>query len=239
MNGFANIVLLMLFVSGAAAVSDPAMIESVYATRDIPLHLDPASNFWRASRPVYMEKDSFGKIVSRYRTEVRTRWTTKNLYFLFVCPYEELHLKPAPNTQKETNKLWNWDVAEVFIGSDFANINRYKEFEVSPKGEWVDLDIDLSKPHHEDGWLWSSGFEVKARIDESTHTWYGAMRIPLAAIDPRPPTAGNAMRINLFRSQGPPPHPQAVTWQPPMKESFHVPEHFGLIRLVEEPAEKE
>src|SRR5215472_2888248 len=123
MNGFANIVLLMLFVSGAAAVSDPAMIESVYATRDIPLHLDPASNFWRASRPVYMEKDSFGKIVSRYRTEVRTRWTTKNLYFLFVCPYEELHLKPAPNTQKETNKLWNWDVAEVFIGSDFANIN--------------------------------------------------------------------------------------------------------------------
>ena len=56
-----------------------------------------------------------------YRTEVRTRWTKNNLYFLFVCPYEELHLKPAPNTQKETNELWNWDVAEVFVGSDFKN----------------------------------------------------------------------------------------------------------------------
>jgi hypothetical protein len=65
------------------------------------------------------------------------------------------------------------------------------------------------------------------------------MRIPLAAIDARLPAVGNTMRINLFRSQGPPSHQQAVTWQPPLKESFHVPERFGLIRLVEKPAEKE
>ena len=165
MNGFANIVLLMLFVSGMAAGSDHAVIESVHATQGVPLDPDPTSAFWRASRPVYMERDGFGKIVPHYRTEVRTRWTKNNLYFLFVCPYVELHLKPVPNTQKETNELWNWDVAEVFLGSDFTNIKRYKEFEVSPQGEWVDLDIDLSKPHHEDGWLWNSGFEHVTRID--------------------------------------------------------------------------
>ena len=159
MNGFANIVLLMLFVSGVAGGSDQAVIESVHATEDVPLHLDPASEFWGASRPVYMEKDKFGKVIPRYRTEIRTRWTKSNLYFLFVCPYEELYLKPAPNTQKETNELWNWDVAEVFVGSDFTNIKRYKEFEISPQGEWVDLDIDLGKPHHEDGWTWNSGLD--------------------------------------------------------------------------------
>jgi Carbohydrate family 9 binding domain-like len=239
MNGFANILLLMLLVSSRAAASEHAVIESVHATQDVPLNLDPTSAFWRASRPVYMEKDTLGKIVPRYRTEVRTRWTKKNLYFLFVCPYEELYLKPAPNTQKETNELWNWDVAEVFVGSDFTNIKRYKEFEISPQGEWVDLDIDLSKPHHEDGWTWNSEFEVKARIDEITHTWYGVMRIPLAAIDARPPVVGSTMRINLFRSQGPPSRQQAVTWQAPMSDSFHVPELFGLIRLVEKLADKE
>lgn len=233
MNGFANIVLLMLFVSSMAGSPKQSVIESVRANRDVPLDLNPTSEFWRASHPAYMEKDGFGKIVSRYRTEVRTRWTKNNLYFLFVCPYEELHLKPAPNTQKETNELWNWDVAEAFIGSDFKNFKRYKEFEVSPQAEWIDLDIDLSKPHHEDGWSWNSGFEVKARINERTHTWYGAMRIPMAAIEAHPPVAGNTMRINLFRSQGPPSHRQAVTWQPPMKDSFHVPERFGLIQLVE------
>jgi hypothetical protein len=237
MNGYANIVRLLLFLSSVAAGSDPAVIESVHASQDVALDLDSTSAFWRASHLVYVEKDSFGEIVPRYRTEVRTRWTKNNLYFLFTCPYEELHLKPSPNTQTETNELWNWDVAEVFVGSDFANIRRYKEFEISPQGEWVDLDINLNKPNHEDGWTWNSGFEVKARIDEATHTWYGAMRIPFAAIDPRSPVGGYTMRINLFRSQGP--HQQAVTWQAPMKDSFHVPERFGLIRLAGAAAEKE
>jgi len=234
MNGFAKLLFLFpVIASGMVAPADRAVIESERTEQDAPLGLDPSSPFWKVSQPVYMEKDSFGKTVPSYRTEVRTRWTKNNLYFLFICPYEELYLKPSPDTQKETNELWNWDVAEVFIGSDFSNIKLYKEFEVSPQGEWIDLDIDLRKPHHEDGWTWNSGFEVKARIDPATHTWYGAMRIPMASIDARPAAAGNTMRINLFRSQGPPSHRQEITWQPPMKDSFHVPERFGLIRLVE------
>ena len=64
MNGFANILLLMLFVSDVAKGSDHAVIESVHATQDVSLDLDLTSAFWRASRPVYMEKDGFGKIVS-------------------------------------------------------------------------------------------------------------------------------------------------------------------------------
>ncbi len=103
---------------------------------------------------------------------------------------------------------------------------------MSPQGEWIDLDIDLSKPHHEDGWTWNSGFTVMARIDPSTHTWYGAMRIPLAAVDQRPAVEGNTLRINFFRTEGPPARQLAVTWQPPMNDTFHTPQHFGLIRLV-------
>jgi hypothetical protein len=73
-----------------------------------------------------MDKDSFGKAFRGYRTEVRTRWTKDNLYFLFTCRYEQLHLKPNPNTntRQETNELWNWDVAEAFIGSNFPDIQR-------------------------------------------------------------------------------------------------------------------
>jgi hypothetical protein len=232
MNGFAKLLFLLPVIAfGLVVPADQPVVECVKAEQDSPLELDPASPFWSASRPVYMEKDSFGKTVPHYRTEVRTRWTKNNLYFLFICPYEELHLKASPRTDTETYELWNWDVAEVFIGSDFSNIKRYKEFEMSPQGEWIDLDIDLSKPHHEEGWTWNSGFEVKAYIDRAKHTWYGAMRIPMVAIDQQPAVAGNTMRINLFRSQGPPPHRQAVTWQAPMSDTFHVPERFGLMRL--------
>jgi Carbohydrate family 9 binding domain-like len=231
-NGFVEVLLLSLIVSSVAVGADHPTIDSVQAMDDVPLDLDPAAPFWREASPVYMERDNLGKIVPGYRTAVRTRWTNNNLYFLFVCPFQELHLKPSPTTEKETNELWNWDVAEVFIGSSLADIKRYKEFEVSPQGEWIDLDIDLHKPHHEEGWTWSSGVEVSARIDQAAHIWYGAMRIPFGAIDTRPAMPGNMLRINLFRSQGPPPQ-QAITWQPPMSSTFHVPERFGLIRLVE------
>ena len=81
-------------------------------------------------------------------------------------------MKPSPDSVHETNQLWNWDVAETFIGSDFHNIKHYREFELSPQGEWLDLDINLEKPHHEDGWTWNSGFQVSARIDNANHIWY-------------------------------------------------------------------
>jgi len=232
MNGFAKNLLLALLLSTAALAAEPALIESLRSKQDLSLSLEPSSKFWSTGSRISMDSDPHGKVVPGYRTEVRTRWTSKNLYFLFVCPYEQLNLKPSPNTLQETNELWNWDVAEVFLGSDFTDIQRYKEFEVSPQGEWVDLDIDLHKPHHEEGWTWNSGFAVLARIDSATHTWYGAMRIPWKAIDSRPPAAGNALRINLFRSQGPASDHHEVTWQAPMSTTFHTPERFGLIRLV-------
>ena len=232
MNGFTSVVLMMLILSAVPRFHREAVMECVRADQEVPLTLDLASPFWSGARVVTVEKDRFGKTVPRFRATVRTRWTQQSVYFLFVSPYDELHLKPNPTTQKETNELWNWDVAEVFIGSDFTDLQRYKEFEVSPQGEWVDLDINLHIPHHEDGWKWNSGFETAARIDEARHTWSAAMRIPFSAIDPRVPAAGNTLRINLFLSQGAPANHHELAWQAPMKETFHVPERFGLIRLV-------
>jgi hypothetical protein len=231
MNGFAR-TLVVIFLGVPTLVAGQAVFESTFANQDASLQLDPALSFWSAARPVFMEKDSFGKAAPRYRTEVRSRWTKDNLYFLFSCPYEQLHLKHEPNTRQETNQLWNWDVAEVFVGSDFADIYHYKEFEVSPQGEWIDLDVNLHNPHHEDGWTWNSGFEAAASIDQQKHIWYAAMRIPMTAIDNRPPVAGNTLRLNLFRSQGPPEHRHEITWQPPMSKTFHIPENFGLLKLI-------
>lgn len=231
MKGFLPILALLITSASSAFAGDP-IIQSTWADADLPLDTNPASRFWSGSLPFYMDADAHGKPDPKYRTEIRTRWTKENLYFLFVCPYEELNLKPNPSTSSETNELWNWDVAEVFIGSDFNDIQRYKEFEISPRGEWVDLDIDLNKPHHEGGWTWNSGFVVSARIDKAARVWYGAMKIPYSAIDTRPAAAGNVLRINLFRSQGPASARHQIAWQAPMSDSFHVPARFGLLKLV-------
>jgi hypothetical protein len=219
----------MLYSTIAA---DNKVASSTAATEDIALETNPVTPFWNQAVPEYAERGKNGELLPDYRTEIRSRWTAKNLYLLFSCPYEELFLHPNPSTTAETNKLWNWDVAEVFIGSDFKNIRRYKEFELSPQGEWLDLDIDLTTPHHEDGWTWNSGFQVAARIDKQRKIWYGAMKIPWTALDDAPPSIGKTLRVNFFRSQGPPSNRKEMAWQPTMSETFHVPERFGLLRLV-------
>jgi hypothetical protein len=141
-----------------------------------------------------------------------------------------LNLKPNPNPSAETPQLWNWEVAEAFIGSDFDRIGRYKEFQVSPQSEWVDLEIDRDNPQGQQGMAWNSGYSVKGRIDAAAKIWYGAMRIPFAAIDARPPQPGRELRIGLFRIAGV--NPKAFyAWRPPNQTNFHVPQAFGTLRL--------
>lgn len=226
--------LLLIGSSIHAGTGDSSTFKSEYAAHDVVLDTDTQSAFWRGATSVYADVDNWGHRVNAYRTKIESRWTINNLYLLFECPYEELYLKPSPDAAKETYGLWNWDVAELFIGSDFHNIRRYKEFEVSPQAEWIDLDINLDHPDHTGGWTWNSGFQVAARIDPQTKVWYGAMRIPFTALDSRPPVPGRTFRANLFRGQGPPDRHKSIAWMAPMGETFHAPEKFGLITLVKD-----
>jgi hypothetical protein len=209
-----------------------ALMESLYAERDPLLNTDPGAEFWQASRPVYVQLDARGRALPQFRTAVRSRWTRNHIYFLFVSPYQQLYVNPTPDTVHETYQLWDWDVVEVFIGSDFHNIRHYKEFEVSPQNEWIDLNIDLNQPHHEQGWLWNSGFEHTTRIDADKHLWYAALRIPFTALAVPAPNPSTSFRLNLFRTEGPPQQQKQIMWQPTMSTTFHVPERFGLLRLV-------
>ena len=121
---------------------------------------------------------------------------------------------------------------ELFIGSNFENTRRYKEFDASPQGEWIDLDVDLNMADNTIGWVWRSGCEVSARIEPKANIWYAAMRIPFSDIDQNAPGYGTRFRLNLFRCQGPPDDRCLVAWRSPMQASFHVPERFGLLTLV-------
>jgi hypothetical protein len=216
-------------VPHVAAGDDPKVAVSYLAKADFALTADPNAAAWKAIPGVIADKGRRGEAVANHRTEIRSQWTPKNLYLLFVCPYEQLNLKPNPSTTLETNKLWEWDVAEVFIGTELDNIKHYTEFQVSPQGEWVDLDIDRKAGKNDV--KWDSGFEVKARIDADKKVWFGAMRIPLAKIDRREPKDGLEMRINFYRIQGPGPARKFINWQPVNNDSFHTPEAFGRLRL--------
>jgi len=209
----------------------PATIVAAEAKKDVELNLDPSSSFWKSAQPVFITGDTMGK-PAPYRTEVRARWTKKNLYLLYVAPFDTLNLKPDPDPVNETNRLWNWDVVEAFIGSDYQNIRQYKELEVSPQAEWVDLDIDLDKKGNRDAIKWNSGFKVAAHIDQQKKVWYATMKIPFSPLSSTAPAAGQRLRIGLFRCAATEPNRLILSWQPTMSKTFHSPEHFGSLLLT-------
>jgi hypothetical protein len=226
--------LVTLFVSlvlFAAPPDDPAaVLESGYSPSDIPLDPTPTREEWKDAPRVFARVDRAGQPIAGPPTEIRSRWTPEHLYLLYICPYTELNLKPDPVLTAETPGLWNWDVAEAFIGSDYEHIGRYMEFQVSPQSEWVDLEIDRDNPKEQQGARWNSGYQVKGRIDEQARVWYGMMRIPFSAIDGRPPEKGRELRIGLFRISGTNPR-QRHTWRATDGTTFHVPKAFGTLRL--------
>jgi len=223
----------LLALSLGLEAQEEGVFHASRLVQDQALNTDPHSQLWRDAPAMFFDRGADGKVVPGHRTEVRARWTPEALYFLFTCPYAALYSKPSPDTVGETNGLWDWDVAEIFIGADFEHIYRYREFEVSPHNEWIDLDIDSRKLNADEQLKWDSGFTHATRIEEARKVWYAAMRIPLKSITDKPAAKGLEFRVNLFRMQGPPPKRHALSWRPSGKATFHVPEAFGRMVLVE------
>ncbi len=233
MNNFriVSLTLLLLLPSLSSYSQTKGVIVSKRAKSDFTLTTDPNSPSWKAVAGVVTDSGRRGEPVPNHRTEIRSVWTPQNLYLLFICQYEELNLKANPSTTTETNKLWEWDVAEAFIGTDFNDIKHYTEYQVSPQGEWVDLDIDRKPSPAKHDVDWNSGYEVKARVDAANKVWYGAMRIPMAKFEKRKPKVGLEMRANFYRIQGPPSNKKFINWQPVNNDNYHTPEAFGRLRL--------
>lgn len=232
-------VLIVCFFAIPAAAQQPAVFLSYQAGAGHSLSPDPEDSFWKGVPGIVLDKSILGPPDLAVKSEARSRWTSGSLYFLFWGPYQNLHLKPDPDTQHETYKLWNFDDFELYLGSNFENINLYGEFQISPQSEFLDMAIDAARerPGWNDERLWDSGMQVKSRIDPEKKIWYGEMRIPIAAIDKRPVKVGNDFRVNVYRLQSAEPGQRIhfLAWQPTGEWNPHRPKTFGILRLAARP----
>lgn len=222
------------FAQEPCEFQEPAAVFTIKHSAGSPaLTLDPDSDVWKRAASQIMQKDCRYRIVYRnLTTKIRAFWTDKNLFFLFECPYTVLNLFLPPNNSQPRMNLWDRDVVEMFLGYDWANIHHYREFEMAPTGDWIDLAIDLDRSSYDHSWR--SGWRTMARIDEAKKIWYAAARIPLASISPEPVHDGTKWRINLYRIEGLGPDSERhfLCWQPIClrnRNSNHVPEHFGTL----------
>jgi len=219
-------------VTTACAATDSTETLSVPHVASAPALSDDPKD-WTTVATTRMDRDCAR--VMRYpkiATEIRGFWTDSSLYLLFKAPYESLNLWLPTTNDRPRPHLWDRDVVEIFLGDDWKNIRHYREFEIAPTGDWIDLAIDLDHPAED--YSWRSGWQTKARIDRRARVWYAAARIPLRAISDQPVAAGTRWRMNLYRidGQGADPQRHFLCWNPTCtiyRDPNHVPEHFGTL----------
>jgi hypothetical protein len=195
----------------------------------------PKPSVWELAKAVRFDADWQGKNADPEReTEVRLLWTPDTLYLQFRAKYRTLTIFADAEPNGRRDQLWDRDVAEVFLQPDSSNLRRYKEFEVSPNGFWIDLDITPGKNHD-----LKSGLRRRAVLNESAKTWTAELAIPMKCLADRfDPVA--RWRVNFYRVEGAKEPRFYSAWQPTRTAApnFHVPESFGLLIFAEANAER-
>jgi alpha-galactosidase len=189
----------------------------------------PAAADWESASPVVFHTDWRGEHADPGReTQVRLLWTTENLYIHFRARYREITVFADAQPTGRRDRLWDRDVAEVFLQPEPAKPRRYKEIEISPNGYWIDLGIDLDTPERKRDL--HSGLRRRAGIGTKEKTWTAELVIPMKALvtnfDP-----GMSWRANFFRVEGPQEPRFYSAWRPTLmpQPDFHVPEAFGKL----------
>ena len=188
---------------------------------------------WAIGNPVTISHYWSGETASPERSfEARLLWSVENLYVRFDAKQAEpLVVSDEPNLASKTLGLWDRDVVEIFIAPDANEPRKYFEFEAAPKGEWVDLAIDLTSGKRETDVEYSSEMQTAVRIEDGKIIT--VIRIPWNALGKRP-SAGDVWPGNLFRCVGRDPDRGYLAWSPTLtdKPNFHVPERFGEFEFV-------
>jgi len=189
----------------------------------------PSSPEWEKAPPISFSSDWQGANSDPLReTQVRMLWSYDHLYIRFHCRYRGLYVYEDTNNRRD--ELWLRDVAEVFIQTGADSPGNYKEFEISPNGDWLDLTISPGAKTH----LFCD-LKSRVRIDSDSHCWTAEMAIPIhcltAKLNPQ-----EIWRLNLFRIEGLEPYRFYSAWRPtgtPVP-NFHVPECFGELHFCDD-----
>ena len=213
------------------SISNPTdTISALRIGHEIALNARDRGPEWANAEPVTFSADWQGCHPDPGRqTEVRLLWTPATLYVRFDCRYRELCVFEDSDANGRRDHLWNRDVAEAFLQPDPAHARHYKEFEVSPNGMWIDLDIfpgglsDLKSGLQRSVWL--------DRKDKDSR-WAAELSIPMASLTANfDPSA--MWRANFYRVEGKQEPRFYSAWRPTNtpQPDFHVPEAFGKLRF--------
>src|SRR6266436_1095628 len=135
----------------------------------------PTSSSWELSTGLHFNADWQGRNADPEReTEVRLLWAPEWLFLRFGVRFRVITVFSDAEPNGRRDQLCDRDVAEVFLQPDATHLRRYKEFEVSPNGFWIDLDIAPGEKHD-----LKSGLRRRVILNEAAKTWVAEIALPM------------------------------------------------------------
>jgi alpha-galactosidase len=195
----------------------------------------PELSSWEAGGSLRFQADWQGKNADPGREmEVRLLWTPETLYLRFRARYRVITVFADAEPNGRRDRLWDRDVAEVFLQPNESDRRRYKEFEISPNGMWIDLDIAPGEKHD-----LKSELRRRVTLNEASKTWIAELALPMKSLVERFDPAAT-WRVNFYRVEGPSEPRFYSAWQPTgtAAPNFHVPEAFGKLIFADSVAAK-
>jgi len=223
-----TIAVVITLAGNSSPQAAPPEAVAQYIDHDLSLDASKLANEWKLATPVVFASDWQGRNPDPGReTQVRLLWSSRFLYLRFDCRYRDIFVFEDSEANGRRDHLWDRDVAEVFLQPDPSRLHFYKEFEVSPNGLWIDLDIfpggiaDLN-----------SGLKRSVILDKKQKTWIAEISIPFAALTPQfDPT--KIWRTNFYRVEGSKEPRAYMAWSATNtpEPNFHVPQLFGVLKF--------
>lgn len=169
-------------------------------------------------------------------TRIGIEWNDHGLLIYFRGRFEQLRMigdDERTGINSKTYTLWEQsDVFEVFIGVNAKQTMQYKEFQVSPDGRWIDIDVNRQlgvSNHH-----WYSGLRCKSFIDDDLKIWSSVFELPWSCFGLNKKTH-DVWNANFYRASGTFHGEELLTWSPTGygEKCFHRPQYFGKIEFVQ------
>jgi alpha-galactosidase len=186
----------------------------------------PGAAAWRSATAIRFCHDWRGGNGDEGRqTEVRLLWSPEFLFVKFVARYRNITVFEDAEPNGRRDHLWDRDVAEVFLQPNGSPQHCYKEIEVSPNGQWIDLDIAPGQKRD-----LQSGLRRRAKMEEKGPVWQAELALPMKRLTTAFDSA-SCWRVNFFRVEGPTEPRFYSAWRPTKTPvpNFHVPERFGKL----------
>jgi hypothetical protein len=197
---------------------------------------------WKDAPEIVLVDSVSGKQVEK-RTIVKSVWSKKGLYLLFVVDDDHIW----GTYRKNDDPIYNEEVVEVFLGVGEKTPTEYFEFQFSPNNVKFDAKIANPTGNRSDSSFrvdisWDAPnlkfiqkIENRLPVDKKCvkGTWITEVFVSWPDLGWRV-KSGEKLRANFFRIDGYPEQSSFQAWQPTFEDppNFHVPEKFGLLELI-------